>query len=142
MKSFITSFIGFLLIIAAPLSFAGGAGWKTDLAAAKVQAKAEGKGILIEFTGSDWCPPCIMMRKKVFSKSEFTSQAAKKYVLVELDFPRSNPNLTKKNEHFAEMYNVQAFPTVILLNSSGKEKSRFIASKYPSVEKFLKKIGV
>ncbi len=141
MKSFITLFIGFLLIVAAPLTFAGGAGWQTDLAAAQKQAKAEGKGVLIEFTGSDWCPPCIMMKKKVFSKSAFTQKASKKYVLVELDFPRSNPSLTKKNETYAEMYSVQGFPTVILLNSSGEEKARFIASKYPSVEEFLKKIG-
>ena len=46
-------------------------GWSTDVEAAVAQAKKENKAVLVEFTGSDWCPPCIMMRKNVFSKKEF-----------------------------------------------------------------------
>ena len=45
--------------------------WLTDAAKAQAQAKAENKLVLLDFTGSDWCPPCIKMRKEVFSKKEY-----------------------------------------------------------------------
>ena len=63
-------------------------GWETEVEAALVIAKKEKKSVMLEFTGSDWCPPCIMMGKKVFSKEEFVEAASKNYVLVHLDFPR------------------------------------------------------
>ena len=92
---------------------------------------------MLEFTGSDWCPPCIMMGKKVFSKEEFVKAASKNYVLVHLDFPKGDEQLAEKNRPLQEKYKVSGFPTVILLDSEGMEFNRFIASKYLEVEKFL-----
>jgi thiol:disulfide interchange protein len=77
-------------------------GWSTDLDKAMEQAKKEKKAILVEFTGSDWCPPCMMMRKNVFSKKEFVDAASKDYILVELDFPKADKELAKKNQPTAE----------------------------------------
>ncbi len=113
-------------------------GWSTDLEQAIVKAKAENKSVLVEFTGSDWCPPCIAMRKNVFSKQEFVDAASKNFILVELDFPQGDEALKKKNEPMAKKYNIEGFPTVVLLDSEGKEFTRFFASEHPSVEAFLK----
>jgi thiol:disulfide interchange protein len=113
-------------------------GWSTDLEQAFVKAKAENKSVLVEFTGSDWCPPCIAMRKNVFSKEEFVTAASKKFILVELDFPNGDEALKKKNEPMAKKYNIEGFPTVILFDSEGKEFTRFFASEYPDVDGFLK----
>ena len=113
-------------------------GWQTDLDKAIKQAKAEKKSVLVEFTGSDWCPPCIAMRKNVFTKKEFIDAASKKFVLVELDFPQGDKELAEKNQPLAEKYKIEGFPTVVLLNSEGKEFTRFPASKFPEVETFLK----
>ena len=113
-------------------------GWTTDLDKALEQAKKEKKSVLVEFTGSDWCPPCKMMRKEVFSKKEFVEGASKKFILVELDFPNGDEEVKKKNEPFAEKYKVDAFPTVVLLDSEGKEFNRFIASEFPKTDAFLK----
>ena len=113
-------------------------GWSTDLDKAIKQAKEENKSVLVEFTGSDWCPPCIAMRKNVFSKKEFVDAASKKFVLVELDFPKGDKELAKKNQPLAEKYKIEGYPTVILLDSDGKEFTRFFASKFPKVEDFLK----
>ncbi len=113
-------------------------GWSTDLEKAFTQAKAEKKSVLVEFTGSDWCPPCIAMRKNVFSKKDFVSKASEKYILVELDFPRGDKELADKNQPFAEKYKIEGFPTVILFNHDGKEFTRFFASEYPKTEEFLK----
>lgn len=115
-------------------------GWSTDLEKAFVKAKAEKKAVLVEFTGSDWCPPCIAMRKNVFSKKEFVEAASKKYILVELDFPNADKVMKEKNQPYAEKYKIEGFPTVILFNSAGKEFTRFYASEFPKTEEFLKHI--
>lgn len=113
-------------------------GWSTDLNKALEKAKAENKSVLVEFTGSDWCPPCIAMRKNVFSKKEFVAAASKKFILVELDFPKGDKELKEKNQPFAEQYKIEGFPTVILLGADGKEFTRFFASQFPKTEDFLK----
>lgn len=113
-------------------------GWTTDLTKALEQAKAENKSVLVEFTGSDWCPPCMAMRKNVFSKKEFVDAASKKFVLVEVDFPKGDPAVEAKNEPLAEKYKIEGFPTVLLLTPAGKEFSRFYASEYPKTEDFIK----
>lgn len=112
-------------------------GWHTDVDAAIALAEKENKAVLLEFTGSDWCPPCIAMQKNVFSKDEFLKEASKDFVLVYLDFPKGDEALAKKNEPLAQKYKIEGFPTVILLDAEGKEFNRFFASQYPEVEPFL-----
>lgn len=116
-------------------------GWSTDLDKALKKAKAENKSVLVEFTGSDWCPPCIAMRKNVFSKKEFVTAASKKFILVELDFPKGDKDLSEKNQPLAEQYKIEGFPTVVLLGSDGKEFTRFFASQFPKTEDFLKHLN-
>lgn len=112
-------------------------GWETDLEKAMARAKKEKKALLVEFTGSDWCPPCIAMRKNVFSKKEFVDAASKNFILVELDFPKGDKELKKKNQPYADQYAIKGYPTVILFDSEGVEFTRFFASDHPTVEKFL-----
>ena len=113
-------------------------GWSADFDKALEKAKAEKKCVLVEFTGSDWCPPCIAMRKDVFSKPEFVTAAAKNFILVELDFPRGDPDLAEKHQPLLKKYKVTGFPTVVLLDPEGKEFSRFFASQFPKTEDFVK----
>lgn len=112
-------------------------GWHTDVGAAIALAKKENKAVLLEFTGSDWCPPCIAMQKNVFSKDEFFKAASKDFVLVYLDFPRGDKAIAEKNQPLAEKYKIEGFPTVVLLDAEGKEFNRFFASQYPAVKPFL-----
>jgi protein disulfide-isomerase len=67
---------------------ATGATWLTDFDAAKATAKAEGKPVLLDFTGSDWCVWCIRLDKEVFTREAFVAYADASLVLVELDFPQ------------------------------------------------------
>ena len=93
--------------------------WLTDLDAAKAQGVKENKPVLVDFTGSDWCPPCKALHQAVFESSEF-AEAAKGYVLVELDFPRNKPQtpeLKAKNREWQQKYAVNSFPTVLLLDA-------------------------
>lgn len=134
MKAILTTIA---LFLTATFASAANEDWTTNLEAAFAKAKKENKNILVEFTGSDWCPPCKMMRSKVFSQKSFTSKASEDFVLVELDFPRGNKAVAKKNEPYAEKYGIEGFPTVILFDSKGQEYNRFFASEHPSVDKFL-----
>lgn len=111
--------------------------WHTDIDSGLAQAKKENKAVMVEFTGSDWCPPCIKMNKKVFSKSEFTKEAEKNYVLVVIDIPRKDKALTEKNNKVLEAHDVQGVPTIILLNKDGKEFERFTATAHPTIKKFV-----
>ncbi|MFK7909090.1 MAG: thioredoxin family protein [Akkermansiaceae bacterium] len=115
-----------------------GAGWMTDIDAALAKAKSEKKDVLVEFTGSDWCPPCIMMDKKVFSKKKFTDGASKKFILVKIDIPNKDKALKKKNSKVMRKYSVNGVPTVLLFNGEdSKEYHRFSAAQFPAIDKFL-----
>jgi len=103
------------------------ASWLTDFEAAKTQAAREGKTVMINFTGSDWCGWCIRLKQEVFSKPEFESFAAKNLVLVEIDFPKRKPqtaNMQKANATLADKYQVGGYPTLLFVNAHGKEVHR------------------
>ena len=101
-------------------------GWQTDFEAAKQIAKKEGKYILLNFSGSDWCVPCIRLKKEVFHNDQFEKFADSSLVLVNVDFPRSKKNqpsreVQLRNESLAEQYNsLGKFPFTLLLTADGK----------------------
>src|SRR5215471_7052077 len=99
-------------------------GWLTDFSKAKAQAKADHKMVLMDFNGSDWCPPCKALRKNILSSPEFVEFAKKNLVLVDVDFPRhkeQTEELKKANEALSKKYSIEGYPTVIVLSSEGKE---------------------
>ena len=111
-----------------------------DLDKAFAVAKEAKKPVLAEFTGSDWCPPCIRMHKEVFSKKEFIDKAGRKFVLVQIDIPNGKPEVKEKNQPLLEKHKVRGVPTVILFGPDGKEFDRFGAAEFPSVEAFLARL--
>ena len=52
-----------LAVIGLSLAAVAEEGWLVDFAKAKAQSAKEGKPVLMEFTGSDWCPPCKALHK-------------------------------------------------------------------------------
>ncbi len=98
--------------------------WLTDLPKAKQQAKAEGKLVLLDFTGSDFCSSCIRLHKEVFPAKEFAAFAKQRLILVEVDFPlkKKQPAALKAaNEALSKEFKVDGYPTLILLGSDGKK---------------------
>ena len=104
--------------------------WMTDFEAAKTKAAAENKALLVDFTGSDWCGYCIMLRQNVFDKPEFDAYAKDKFVLVEVDIPRAQNKITpeqmKKNQELAEQYRVSGFPSVFVMAPKGEVVGGFV----------------
>ncbi|MBV8485990.1 MAG: thioredoxin family protein [Verrucomicrobia bacterium] len=116
-----------LLISAATSLRAAELNWQTNFAEASKQAAQEHKYILLDFTGSDWCPWCIKMNKEVFDGSQFSDFAVKNLVLVKVDFPRKTPQSPaekSQNEDLAKKYSIEGFPTYVLLDPNGKEVRR------------------
>lgn len=105
-------------------AFAGGEGWTSDFEAAKKQAAAEKKDLLVDFTGSDWCGWCIKLNDEVFKKDEFKKGVKDKFVLVEIDFPQDDSKLSeatkKQNAELQEKLGIEGFPTILLCDASGK----------------------
>ena len=99
------------------------ANWLTDYDKALAQAKEENKKVLIDFTGSTWCPPCIQMHKDVLTKKEFIDYADKNLVLLLVDLPRGGaPSPTVQK--LTGQYKIQVVPTYVVLNPQGREIDR------------------
>ena len=100
--------------------------WTTSLDAAKTEAISSNKNILLVFSGSDWCAPCIKLDRTIFQSDVFKAEAEKKWVLLKADFPKKKGNLlsaeqTESNKKLAEKYNKEGnFPLVVLLDATGK----------------------
>ena len=138
MKRILIGTFAALVLISAPAGDA--AAWQTDLPKAQAQAKAEKKLVLLDFTGSDWCPPCKALAKNVFAKPEFAAYASTNLVLVEVDFPTSKPQsaeLKKANDALQEKFKIDSYPTVIVLDAEGKEVSRKSGYSGTTVKEYI-----
>ncbi len=100
--------------------------WLGDFEKAKTEATQANKYILLNFCGSDWCIPCIKLKKDIFESDDFKAYAGEHLILVRADFPRLKKNqLDKKqtaiNEGLAEKYNPEGkFPLTVLIDAKGK----------------------
>ena len=83
---------------------------ETDFDKAYEAAKKEGKKLMLEFAGLDWCPPCKMLHKF----------ANEKLHVVLADFKRGGEPVDKKNAkkmlELAEKYRLRYFPTIVIIN--------------------------
>ena len=104
-------------------SFFNGFSQVNQLEKAAQIAKEENKLIFMNFSGSDWCRSCIILKQSILDTPEFESFANEKLVLLDVDFPKKKKNRlskeqTKYNEKLAEKYNKEGqFPTIIILDS-------------------------
>jgi len=114
-----------LVLIAAFFNTAHAQDWKYDFEEAQALAKEKDQNIVLFFTGSDWCPPCIKLERKVLSKPEFKEFADKNFVWVKADFPKRKKNrLSKiqreKNNALAKRFNrKQVFPVILMIDKEG-----------------------
>ena len=120
--------------------------WLTDFDQARLEAKKSNKLIMLNFSGSDWCAPCIQMKRDVFEKPAFQEYASENLVLVKADFPRLkknqlDPEQRAHNEKLADRYNPKGkFPLVILLDADGKLMYEWDGFTGGSAEEFVKQL--
>ena len=87
-------------------------------------AQQTGKNIMLVFSGSDWCIPCIQFEKKILSDSSFLHFANDNLILLEADFPQRKKittSLRQQYDSLAAAFNPNgAFPRVVLLSPEKK----------------------
>ena len=120
-----------LLILVAALLLCGDAfgkdKWLDNFEDAKAQAAKEGKAIVANFTGSDWCPYCVKLDKEVLATDDFKEWAKEKAVLLIVDFPRGKSQKAAVKEQNAKLkseYQISGFPTVLFLSADGEKLGR------------------
>jgi thioredoxin-related protein len=136
-----------LLAIGAILFFTTGVTWLGDFNAAKTEATQNHKLILINFSGSDWCGPCIRLRKEILESAAFEGYAQDHLVLVRADFPRQKKNQLSKeqvklNEDLADKYNPDGkFPYTLLVDENGKVLHTWDGFPNEAPEQFIGQIN-
>ncbi len=115
-------FVSAILIV----TFIQAQNWETSFETAKTRAASEGKNIVLVFSGSDWCIPCMKLEKEIWKSPEFIKDSNDHFILLRADFPKKKANAISNeqqeaNNKLAETYNKQGlFPFVEVLNKDGK----------------------
>ena len=99
--------------------------WHLYLSDAQAEARRTGKPMLLFFTGSDWCKECWKLKRTVLDRPEFIAWAAKKVILLEVDFPirRKLPEeRMRESDELHERYklfHVASKPCILLVTPEG-----------------------
>ncbi|KAF0202895.1 MAG: thioredoxin disulfide [Bacteroidetes bacterium] len=115
-----------LTILVLVLVSAQAQNWQNDFQTAKDISASENKPIILVFSGSDWCAPCMKLEKEIWSTEEFISYSDEHYVMLKADFPKKSKNTLKaekeeENKQLAAVYNTSGFfPLVVILDKNGK----------------------
>jgi thioredoxin-related protein len=100
--------------------------WYADYDAARMEAMTKGKNVMLYFSGSDWCKPCIKLNREILETDTFAKFVSGNFVPVQLDFPKMKKNrlskkITLENEALAEKYNPNGvFPLLVFLDQNEK----------------------
>jgi uncharacterized protein YyaL (SSP411 family) len=122
--------------------------WQTDFEKARQSASAEHKLIVLNFSGSDWCGPCIRMHNEIFESNDFTQYAGQHLILVNADFPRLKKNQLpkdqqRKNDQLADVYNKEGiFPLTLLLTPDGRVLKKWEGFPNVSAGQFTNEVKV
>lgn len=121
--------------------------WTTDYPAALKKAAKENKLVLLDFTGSDWCPWCMKLDQELFSQKAFQDYAEKNLVLVLVDFPRGKKSaeqsdaLKKQNQDLQTKFKIEGYPTLLLLDAQGNQVKQPANYLPGGPEAFIKWVG-
>jgi len=136
------------LILFFSLLLPAGITWSGDFTAAQKQATQEHKLIMINFSGSDWCGPCIRLRREILESAAFENYATDHLVLVRADFPRQKKNQLNKaqvklNEALADKYNPNGkFPYTLLVDKNGNVLRAWDGFPDETAEQFVAQITI
>lgn len=144
MKNSFFSVLGVLSLASAVVCSASPV-WETDWSKALEKAGKSGQPVLVDFTGSDWCPGCIYLRKNIFDTDAFAKYAGdNNFMLMELDFPRTEgkmpPEQLKFHEELMRRYGISVFPSVLLMEGNGAPYAKIVGPSR-TAEEYLKKLA-
>jgi len=133
--------VGTAAILSLTVAAQAAEGWIVDFEKAKAQAAKEGKSILMEFTGSDWCPPCKALHKNVLVKDVFKTEMPKSFVLLKLDSPRDKskqtPEEIEQYKTLSAKYGIKGVPTIFLADAKGRPYYETVGYSGDPAEKYV-----
>lgn len=89
------------------------------------QAKEERKLVFVDFY-TDWCLPCRLMEKDVFMDKDLGNFFNENFINYKVDAEKGN------GVNLAQIFNVQAYPTLLFLNDKGQVLERKEGAAYHS----------
>ena len=92
------------------------------------------KPVIIYFTAA-WCPPCKMMKEKVFTNKEVI-KLSEKFVFLVVDLTDEK---NKTNSELADAFGIDGIPTMYFYNIKGKGIPKESFSGYTSADDLIKK---
>lgn len=110
------------------------------------KAQKENKKILLYFSGSDWCAPCVKFKKQFIYTDQFKSFAEENLIVYNADFPRLKKNqlpsdTIQENESLADKYNNKGlFPLILLLSNDGTILKKWEHLPTESLDTFISEI--
>lgn len=115
--------------------------WLSDVSAAQKSLKNKKQSILLFFTAPGWCGPCRMLESGPVASAEF-AKIVRENAAVKADYS-DRRNVSEANKALLREFKVEGFPTLIVLDSKGKEKGRIVGYRpeklfFAELEKLLK----
>jgi thiol:disulfide interchange protein DsbD len=93
-------------------------------------AKKNNKLVILDFY-ADWCAACKELDEYTWENDKVKEILQLNYIMLKLDFTKTS----KEGKELQRKYSVKGLPTVIFLDSNGKELTRFVG--FVKAEKFL-----
>tara|TARA_R110000868_G_scaffold81946_2_gene231743 strand:+ start:53416 stop:53859 length:444 start_codon:yes stop_codon:yes gene_type:complete len=90
------------------------------------KAKTENKPIFLDIYAT-WCGPCKMLKKRTFSDKEVGDYYNANYVNIAVD------GETKEGRELASKFNIQGYPTLLILDKTGKQLATQVGFVEPHI---------
>lgn len=94
-----------------------------DLEAAIEEAQKQDRPILVDVY-SDWCAACFELDQNTWPDESIRDYIQKNYIAIRIDMDKIRPDLAKR-------YQIIGYPTILVLNTEGREMKRALGYRGP-----------
>jgi len=117
--------------------------WFSNYDEAIIYAKQSKLPVLMIFAGTDWCEPCMALKKYVINTDRFQEYYPSRFSVLYLEFPVKEKNklpdpVFKHNEELAKKFNPNGyFPNLVFIDASGNLLATF-SYNFQTTSRFIK----
>lgn len=123
-------------LVASTLTVTGSVAWQPYSEQILAEAKQERKPVIMDFS-ANWCAPCRELENVTFRDPEVVKQSKASFVMVKVDLTQQGD---AANRRLTTRYAIKGVPTVVFLDSEGKERWDLRLAGYLSPDQFLSRM--